>query len=148
MSGFLKWLAPKLGDVRRTLRDSIIELHKKPLKADAHARTPAVEVELFLGAKLFLQVAVETEMISEHLAETLRGRIWEGLSKAADHQGERLREHEPTQRFLALLRSAIASGGAYPSDEEGNVPDRPLAAGWHLVEHKGISRRPRGVDRR
>jgi len=61
----------------------------------------------------------------------LTNRCWDALREAAGAQAKHQAATEPTARFLALLRSALASGRAHLESRDGGQPDwSPGACGW------------------
>ena len=138
MAAYLRWLAPRLDDVRAQLQSSRVALRAKAAGVGGHARTPAVVGDLYFGAQLFFRFAIDSGALPQSLADAFLNKIWDGLIEAAERQAEHVREHEPTDRFLALLHAAISSGGAHIADCEGSRPAKDaLALGWRLDDARG-----------
>jgi len=71
--------------------------------------------------------------LSDGQCVELWGQAWEALGAAARAQGDHQASAEPTQRFVELLRSAIASGRAHVARPDGNRPDASeRTRGWRL----------------
>ena len=68
-------------------------------------------------------------------------RVWSALIELARHQLEHLQEANPVDRFLALLRSAIATGRAHVATRDGTAPASPGAWGWCASEPASKRRR-------
>ena len=81
---------------------------------------------------MFFEYAKEAGAISAEESEKLRVESWQALQGAADAQAQHVLAAEPTALFFALLRSAIAAGGAHVADKVGECPDRKvaIALGW------------------
>jgi hypothetical protein len=60
--------------------------------------------------------------------------VWSALVEVAHRQAEHHREANPADRFLKLLRSAIATGRAHVAARDGGMPDNPGAWGWRAGE--------------
>ena len=60
--------------------------------------------------------------------------MWNALIEVAHNQSEHQREANPVDRFLGLLRSAIATGRAHVAARDGGMPDNPGAWGWRASE--------------
>jgi hypothetical protein len=56
--------------------------------------------------------------------------VWSALIEVAHRQSEHQREANPADRFLALLRTAIAAGRAHVAARNGGRPDDPGTRGW------------------
>lgn len=109
MSGFLRWLAARRGAVLAAMPDDLAALRQRATAAGAHRRTPAIVADLMLGLRHFLAFAVDVRAVGEAEAAELRERAWAALGEAAREQGEHQAGGDPAERFLALLRAALAS---------------------------------------
>ena len=98
--------------------------------AGLHRRTPGIVADLFIGWQRFLDFAHEAEALTRSEAEGYRARVWSALIEVAHRQSEHQREANPVDRFLALLRSAIAAGRAHLAARNGGIPDNPGTRGW------------------
>ena len=56
--------------------------------------------------------------------------MWSALIEVARRQSEHQREANPVDRFLALLRTAIAARRAHVAARNGGRPDDPGTRGW------------------
>ena len=95
-----------------------------------HRRTPGIVADLFIGWQRFLDFASEAEALTRSEAEGHRARVWSALIEVARRQSEHQREANPVDRFLALLRTAIAAGRAHVAARDGGIPDDPGTRGW------------------
>jgi hypothetical protein len=130
MSGFLRWLAPQYGDIRRTLRQQVATLAEKVRTARQHRRTSRNEASLAVGLVYFLRFAVEVGALSSAEVEELWRRTWRALGIVASSQGEHQRASEPVRRFLQLLAAVVASGRGHVAGAEGTEPFTPESWGW------------------
>lgn len=141
LSGFLRWLAPQLDDVRGRLRTEWTELRDRASSVGQHARTPGIVADLALGLRYFLDFAQATGAISEQERTGLWDRGLSALEEAAAAQAAQLAVEEPAGRFLRLLRAALASGHAHVADRDGYAPNEPQRWGWR---GEGLETRPQG----
>lgn len=133
MAGYLRWLAPRLEELKASLR-----ARHEELRAEArgrmrfsHDRTPDIMASLALGWQQFLSFAVEAGAITAGEAEGLWARCWEALIAAGEAQAGHLASEEPTSRFLSLLGAAITSGKAHVANARtGEEPESPAIWGW------------------
>jgi hypothetical protein len=101
------------------------------LGSTAHARTPEIVANLQAGFELYLDFSVACGAVDDAKRERLANRCWEALRDAAAAQAKHQAASEPTARFLALLRSLLASGRAHLQARNGGTPDRaPGSCGW------------------
>ena len=134
MAGFLRWLAPRYGDLRRDLRAEIDQLREQAYENDQHRRTPEIVANLALGFRYFLDFAQEVGALDAVQAETLRQRCWTALGDAAAAQQEHQAVSDQVSRFLELLGAAISSGRAHLSNANGDRPRQATSWGWREVE--------------
>ncbi len=144
-AAYLRWLAPRLVDVRAELKSAMPDLRAKAYSAGDHGRTPGIVADLHFGAQVFFRFAVESGAVPQYLADTFLDRIWNGLIEASAEHGKHLRDTEPCARFLTLLRAALASGAAHLAAIDGTIPADAMACGWRLEEFRA---RERGDDLR
>jgi hypothetical protein len=131
MSAYLRWLAPRVDDLKEGLPGRHRELREKAAGAGTHARTPDIVASLGMGMETILEFAAEAGAITGARAEQLWEEAWEALGEMAKAQLEHQGGEEPTQRFLELLTAMIVSGGAYIADAKtGREPDNAERWGW------------------
>jgi hypothetical protein len=133
MAGFLRWLAPRYGDLQRELRNEIRTLREQAQQTDQHRRTPDIVANLAVGFRCFLIFAQEVGAVDQSQAAELWQRCWEALGDVAAAQQEHQSASDPVRRFQELLGAAISSGRAYLSDGDGNRPEQATAWGWREV---------------
>ncbi|MDA2929331.1 DUF927 domain-containing protein [Acidobacteria bacterium AH-259-O06] len=147
MAGFLKWLAPQLGDLKGRLPKLKKELCSKATKETFHRRIPDIVANLAIGLKLLLEFACEVEAISQDDREEYWRRGWEALGEVAGAQAQHQSGEDPTNRFLSLIAAAITSGNAYLSDRKsGEEPVDATSWGWWEASvGQNTEWRPRGT---
>jgi hypothetical protein len=130
MAGYVKWLAPQYEVIRARLRAEVAQLRDQAMASDSHARTPEIVANLAIGLRYFLAFAVDCGAISQDQAGQFWIRGWSALREAAAAQAGHHGDAEPTERFLRLVVSAIASGREHLASADGHVPeDSPRACG-------------------
>jgi hypothetical protein len=133
LSGFLRFVAGRYDEVRASLAACLPELRDAAARSGAHRRTPGIVASLAAGVGGFLIFARSAGALSDGQCEELWTNAWKALGEAARRQGEHQAGAEPAQRFVELLRSAIASGRAHVAGPDGNRPDAGEGAwGWRL----------------
>ncbi len=131
LAGYVRWLAERHSELERWRRQWLSDSKGKALAPGTeHRRTTMIETELTYGFDLFLAFAVEAGAMSEDVANRWMDEAIGALRRAAGSQAAHLSAVDPVRRFLDLLRSAIASGGAHLASSEGEAPSDPKAWGW------------------
>jgi hypothetical protein len=148
MAGYLRWLAPRYGEVHQTLR-ATVDAIRTGLQGRGHRRTSTIEANLLLGITLVLAYAAEVGAITPAEREPLWEEAKAAIAEAAETQAEHQRAAEPTSRFLDLLRSAVTSGEAHLGARGGGEPPNPAAWGWRARERSygdqaGVEWQPMG----
>ncbi len=133
-AGYIAWLAPRLDEVRADMKVAHVKYREHAAHEGLHRRTPGIVGDLFSGFERFLSFAHEAEALTRSEAEGYRARVWNALIEVAHRQSEHQQEANPVDRFLGLLRSAIASGRAHVATRDGGMPDKPEAWGWRAAE--------------
>ena len=131
MGAFLQWFAGRYEEVRAAFDRMVFEYRALAFKDVAHARTPEIVANLQAAFELYLDFSVHAGAIEATERVRLAGRCWEALSEAAAAQAKHQAATEPTARFLAVLRSLLASGRTHLAGRDGGEPDGISGAcGW------------------
>lgn len=133
MAGFVRWLAPRIDELKAALRARHEELRVqfRQNMRFTHDRTPDTVANLVLGWQFLLAFAVEAGAVTAEEAETLWARACEALIAAGEAQAGHLTSEDPTARFLSLLGAAVTSGRAHVADAKtGEQPENPAIWGW------------------
>jgi hypothetical protein len=134
MAGFLRWLAPKYGEIKASMRSEIERLRGLACRGDGHRRTPEIVASLALGLHYFTQFAEEAGAISHGQAQELWDKGWAALGEAAARQQQHQASQEPARRFIELLQAAVVSGHAHLAGNDGGPPVNAPAWGWRRNE--------------
>ncbi len=135
MAGYLRWLAPRLDDLARTLpglRDKLRD-SARGARSWTHDRTPDIVANLAVGWLVFLDFARESGAISEESQSSLRIDGWRALLSIGGEQSEYLEEERQEDRFLSLVIAALYAGRAHVVNTDGSMPSQPERWGWRRV---------------
>lgn len=113
MSAFLQWLAPRYRTIKKKQANTLSKLRREAANSRQHKRTPEIVANLMLGMRYFLKFAKSVGAISEDEAEQSANEAWQALGAAAKAQNRHQRAEDPVQRFLELIRSALATHRAH-----------------------------------
>jgi hypothetical protein len=140
MSAFLRWLAPRIDELKDSkelehIRNEKREQYNKELEGSgAHTRTPEALADLFVGFKMFMQFAQHFKVIDDARALELTEICESTLLGIGADQAPYIRSEEPTKQFLDLISALLTSGRAHLCDVTSNtVPNSPLEPrllGW------------------
>ena len=134
MVAYLKWLAPKIDELRKELAERKIELRNKAaekLGSNVHSRLPEQIANLFIGWEMFLKFALEQGVITQKGYETMLEGGWKTLLNLGKKQGDYQRDQDPVNRFIELLIAALSSGEAHLANaDNGKHPTNPHKYGW------------------
>ncbi len=131
MSAYIRWLAPRMEDLKGRLPVRHRELRTLATGVGTHARTPDIVASLTLGLETFLEFAVEAGAITDARAGELQDEGWKALGEAAAAQTEHQAGEEPTGQFIELITSAMIGGDAHLADAKtGEEPDDAERWGW------------------
>jgi hypothetical protein len=143
LSGYVRWLAPQMDEIRGRLRSELAALRDKATDNGQHARTPCIVANLALGLRYFLDFAFAVGAILETERAELSRRGWAALTQAGATQAAHVVTAEPARKFFRLLGAAVASGYAHIADERGETPlVAPQRWGWR---REGDVSRPQGL---
>ncbi len=130
LAGYVSWLAPRVGDLARTLLMHVAELRGRAALSAGHRRTPEIVAGLAVGWLAFIAYARDSGALSADEAAALWARVWRALGEATGAQVRQQGAADPVGRFLTLLRSALGSGAAHIAGRDGREPGEPTAWGW------------------
>lgn len=131
MAGYVKWLAPQMDELKKTLGEVRRQLRQKAYREGQHRRTPDMVAALCLGWLWWLDYAESIGAVTNEERREIANRAWRGLGEMAEAQAEHLASEDVANRFLSLLSAAIASGRAHIANaKDGREPSDPDAWGW------------------
>ena len=130
-AGFVSWIAPRYEEHKAKVAKSAEALRTALVGAEIHSRTPEIVTKLQASFNLFLDFAVHSGAIEEAERKKLEDRCWMALRTVAAAQTKHQVSAEPTERYLTLLRSLLASGKAHLSPRKLEDPNTNFEAiGW------------------
>lgn len=121
MAGFIRWLAPQIDDLKKTLPEAMRTRRDKAANKglNGHSRAPSDYASLTAGISLAARFAVDCGAFSEiearQFKESAYKALWCLLEDQADHQACQ----DEISRFLGLLASALSSGRCHAYDLAG-----------------------------
>lgn len=133
MAAYIQWLASRIVDIQKSFRRNVESLRDRILRAGHHARMPEAVAQLIIGLQTFLQFAVDIRAIDEQESSVIWHRGLMALVTVGRAQRSFLEGQEPVQRFLSIIRAAIAAGNAHLAEApNGGHPDNAEGYGWRL----------------
>jgi len=149
MAGYVQFIARNW----KELEESIPARHKA-LREEAngydHARTAHVVASLLVGFEMFIRYAVASKAVSENEGSMLVQKARVFLSRVGTAQSRLLGNEDPVERFLGLLRAALASGKAHiacaKTGDAPVEPNNPGHFGWsnRVGKHNEAESLPHG----
>jgi hypothetical protein len=127
MAGFIRWLAPRYGEISSNLEARRNRLGHQVRPIASHSRTPGIYGDLMIGLEQWMSFAREIEAIDEDQAAALEERAGVAVMAAISDQAQYLESADPVERYRNLLREAISSGKAHV-----RAPGEELGPGTHL----------------
>jgi hypothetical protein len=145
LAGFIRWVAPRLDQVRRGLPDQRNELRARAAGGGGHARTPGIAADLALGLRYVLDFARWCGAITPDERAAVEERARAALLQSAASQAEEIGSEDAVDVFRRLLDAAIASGRGHLAGPTGQEPPDADAWGWQAVgDRRGLTYTPRG----
>ena len=135
LAGFLRWLAPRLDEIRAQMPSDIAGFRQAATQSGHHKRTPEIVAELATGLTYYLRFTHESGILGSDAILDLWQRGWAALGAAAADQGAQQGASDPVPRFLELLSSALTAGYAHLASPDGGAPAIPSAWGWRRRSH-------------
>jgi hypothetical protein len=132
VAAFLGWIAANYEEVQRHLQTRVLEIRSQHQVRAVHARLPSALAELQTGWEIFLRFAFETGAIGKREKVELEARSQRALAQLRALQAKYQEASDPASRFVALLRAALACGGAHVADRRGSAPQEAELWGWQL----------------
>ena len=147
MSGFLRWLANHYDAVQEHWSDDLRQLRSSFTREDGHRRTFENMASVALGWAYFLRFLADSELLPEVVVQRLWDWVLELLDERARLHAENIASSDPTERYLSLLREALASGRAHVASINGDMPEDPGVWGWKQEEGRptDAGRSPQGT---
>jgi hypothetical protein len=136
MAGYLRFCAARYEEIQRRRVEEIRKFRDAAHHSEQHRRTATVVAQLAFGGKILLEFWEFSGAISSVRAAQLFDEWWRVLGEAAADQQIHQASSDPVQRFLELLRAALASGQAHVAYRDGTEPPNRRAWGWQGIERQ------------
>jgi hypothetical protein len=130
IGAFLCWIAGRFDELQSSLQTRALEIRQGGLGRSVHARLPGTLAQLQSAWEIFLEFAFEAGAIGKEEQQDLGKRNERALAQLAVLQAQYQEASDPTLRFVALLKEALASGHAHVADRRGKLPQEPAIWGW------------------
>lgn len=112
MAGFLRWLAPRLDNVRAWMRDRVHEVRPMFEIDGVHRRTSDALANLEAAFAMFLRFGVQVRALDPRAADALLGVAHDRLAQCLRDQLAVQQDSDPATMFVSRLRRLIESGDA------------------------------------
>ncbi|MEI6704670.1 MAG: cell wall-binding protein, partial [Deltaproteobacteria bacterium] len=136
MATFIKWLAPKMDELKKTYPEQVRDTRDKALQekfVSSHARAGDIYASLYTAANIYIDYAVEVGAIGDIRANDLAEMIENSLKDAVRAQCAFQMQSDEVERFLDLVRAGFSSGECHVCDvyKQGPPLQSPHVWGWH-----------------
>ena len=131
MRGYIEWLQPAIGPIRKAAPARVAALRGELYKVGSHLRQAEALALLCYTLDLFLEFAEDTGAIDASRAAELRATGRETLRGLGELQGSALKDLEPAERFITVLGTLLEQK-RIRLVERGTIPreDAIEAIGW------------------
>ncbi len=128
MSGYLKWLAPQMEQLKRDdtirreqqkIRDEFARELQEGGAKGIHPRTPSILAEYYIGFDFFVRFARETGAITDKRMKDLKETFKSVLVDIAYDQVGFISSEEPTTQFIRLMQAAFTAGYVHVCSVQG-----------------------------
>lgn len=138
MAGYVRWLAPRLDEVRAAARAAASEFTLKLVGGeDPNNRTALLLAEVAVGIEQFLRYAVDARALTEAEAEAFWQSAWRTIFNVAQQQQTHQTAQDPVHRFCELIGEALASARCHLTLRNGGTPDDTTRWGWRPPSSRG-----------
>ena len=131
MSGFLRWLAPRLDRVVTGFASEKDRIARQVADlGPMMRRTPQTCGDLLVGLGLFLEFAEEAGAVTTDERAAILEASTRAVAEVAMDQGRAQAASDPVNRCLAVLLSAFVTGHGHLVSTTGAAPDASIAEAW------------------
>jgi hypothetical protein len=133
MAGYVRWLAPRLDEVRREFK-SLVQERRARFDAD-HKRSADAFAQISAAWSTWLRFVRETGAVTQTEVDAIEAEVWSTLMALSSQQKGLQRASDPVERFLSLLGGVLSSGRGHicrsdQPDDRPRDPDAARALGW------------------
>jgi hypothetical protein len=139
MFGFIRWLARDRQARLDYYHRRRLELRERFQVEDAHPRTSDAMAAKMAALELVIEYACDAGAINDIQAEEWLARFEQALIKVAHTQVPDRSVVDPAERFVHLLRDALAAGRCHITSAAGDMPPQEIvsACGWKPLKTGG-----------
>ena len=127
MFGFIRWMARNRQSHLDWSRQRALELRKHFEDDEAHPRAAPAMAAKMAVLELVIEYACNCGAFNDDQADEWRVKFLAALKKAAESQTPDRSFVEPAERFVNLLRDALAAGRCHITTKAGGMPTVPAA---------------------
>lgn len=135
MAGYLRWLAPRLDEIRAELR-ALVATTAEKLTSERDHRTGLLLAEVAVGVKYFLEFAESVGAMSREHVAGAKTLTWKTLQEMARAQRVHQVSQDPALRFCQLLDAALVSGRCHVTLPDGGAPPEAPTWGWRAAQSR------------
>ncbi len=142
MADYVRWLAPRIDDLKRQIPARQIELREAATKAGfatSHPRAADIYASLAVGFSVFMDFLTDSEAVGDVRAGDVMEHVTQTLQSVLKAQGEYQENADEVEIFKNLLQSCFSSGSVHISDHLNQGPPirTPHAFGWRARTQGG-----------
>jgi hypothetical protein len=135
MAAFVKWLAPRIGDLKKAFPDKVRDIRHQALQekfSASHPRAADMYASLYAAADLYLDFAHSVGAINSICAQNLIDEIDTTLKSTIQAQSQFQKQTDEVERFIALLQGCFGAGECHVADHLNQGPPQvhPFVWGW------------------
>lgn len=147
MSCFIHWLAGEGEEDRiRDMVEICLECDRENVGSAGHTRTQDNLANLLMGLRVFLDFAVDQCNLDLERSKLFMDKAINAAQALLQLQASIDNESSDAQRFVDLVRAAIANGRAHVENATGGMPPNARALGWRAIDTgKGVRTDPMGA---
>jgi hypothetical protein len=113
MAAFIQWIAGDYANICDSLRTHRIAHLAADSTAGTHKRTAAINADLLFAYNLFLQFASSVGVIDDEQVTSMTTEFEAVMTGVVSAQAEPGCQSNPAQRYIEILKQALASGAAH-----------------------------------
>lgn len=135
MRGYIEWLAPKINELKGTLRDAFKTIRDQAARSDQHGRIAEEVAWLYVGLNSYTSYAVEYGVLNENQQEKIMNEAYEILLELAGKHAQSMVGEQPVKMFLTALQEMMETG-AVTVPKVNKLPDEDEESSGDLVGYQ------------
>jgi hypothetical protein len=126
MANYIAWLGTRWDEISKSLRTRWREKRDEAISEGIHLRLPGTVAWLYLGLEMGMNYAAEIGAVTRKDADSNLARGWKALLELAHHQGDRVNEERPANRFIEAFRALLTQEKLIVIDKEYRGPSEVI----------------------